>query len=124
MISLLDIGAMKLNAIYDNGTRLKDFVDIFALLQYFSLDQLMSALSKKYPDIDVSMVGKSLLYHEDIRMKEPVYYMGPEIKWPQIAGRLSSALHTPSLIFDNHSDLTLKLIKKTARQKKSKRKRL
>ncbi|WP_127130712.1 nucleotidyl transferase AbiEii/AbiGii toxin family protein [Pseudoflavitalea rhizosphaerae] len=123
MVSLLDIGAMKLNAIYDNGTRLKDFVDIFALLQYFSLDQLLSALGKKYPEIDVSMVGKSLLYHEDIQMKEPIYYIGPEIKWPQIAERLRSALHTPSLIFSNHSDLTLKLLGKSAKHKISKRKR-
>src|SRR5204863_3439319 len=33
MVSLKDIGAMKLNAIYGNGTRLKDFVDMYTLLQ-------------------------------------------------------------------------------------------
>ena len=46
MISLLDIAAMKLNAIYDNGTRLKDFVDIYALLQYFPCNNYFMLLNK------------------------------------------------------------------------------
>jgi hypothetical protein len=36
-ISLKDICAMKLNAIYNNGTRLKDFVDVYVLLESFPL---------------------------------------------------------------------------------------
>lgn len=37
MVSLIDIGAMKLNAIHGNGTRLKDFIDMYKLLEYHSL---------------------------------------------------------------------------------------
>lgn len=33
MVSLLDLGAMKLNAIFKSGARLKDFVDMYSLLE-------------------------------------------------------------------------------------------
>lgn len=52
MISLQDIAAMKLNAIYDNGTRPKDFVDIYALLENFSLDEMLHACHLKYPEVN------------------------------------------------------------------------
>lgn len=66
MVSLKDIGAMKLNAIYNNGTRLKDFVDMYALLETFSLQELLQASEKKYPENNISMVKNALLHHEDI----------------------------------------------------------
>lgn len=58
MVSLKDIGAMKLNAIYNNGTRLKDFIDIYALLELFTLNQLLLACFQKYPDLDINMVKR------------------------------------------------------------------
>ena len=49
MISLIDIGSMKLNAIYDNGSRLKDFIDLYILLEHYSLKELLEANEKKIP---------------------------------------------------------------------------
>jgi hypothetical protein len=46
--SLEDIGAMKINAIARDGTRVKDFIDMYSLLEYKSLKQLVSAYVKKY----------------------------------------------------------------------------
>ena len=43
MVSLKDIGAMKLNAIYDNGTRLKDFVDMYALLETLFFSRVIAS---------------------------------------------------------------------------------
>lgn len=111
MISLLDIAAMKLNAIYDNGTRLKDFVDIYALLQYFSLQQLLGAFEQKYPDISTTMVKNALVYHDDIRLREPIEYVGPEIKWSPISERLKKAYQNPQLTF-GLPEMTQKLIQK------------
>ena len=37
MVSLEDIGAMKLNVITDSGRRLKDFIDMYSLLEHRSL---------------------------------------------------------------------------------------
>jgi Nucleotidyl transferase AbiEii toxin, Type IV TA system len=59
MVSLKDIGAMKLNAIFNNGTRLKDFVDIYVLLEIFSLKELTdaSSLCKIEDMIDFAVVS-------------------------------------------------------------------
>jgi hypothetical protein len=117
MVSLLDIGAMKLNAIYNNGTRLKDFVDMYALLQYFPLEQLLKGFEQKYPDIDILVVKNALLYHHDIQSEEPIDYIGPEIKWPIIADRLKKACDNPRLTFGETTELTRKLMEKIQQQK-------
>jgi hypothetical protein len=80
MVSLLDISAMKLNAIYNNGTRLKDFVDVYALLEILPLQQMLSAYQQKYPDINISMVKNALLHHEDIDLSVPIDYLKEELK--------------------------------------------
>src|SRR5579872_4962265 len=41
IVSLQDIGAMKLNAIFNSGHRLKDFVDMYSLLEKFTLSELL-----------------------------------------------------------------------------------
>jgi hypothetical protein len=57
---------MKLNAIAGNGTRVKDFIDVYFLLDRFSLKQMFSFYKKKYADQDIYHVRKSLTYFEDI----------------------------------------------------------
>lgn len=79
-VSLKDIGAMKLNAIYNNGTRLKDFIDFHGLLEKFSFQELLQACEKKYQNINISMVKQSLIHHEDIDFAIPIDYVGTEIK--------------------------------------------
>jgi hypothetical protein len=65
MVSLLDIGAMKLNAIFGSGQRLKDFVDMYALLEIYPLNELLDACHRKYADLNINMVKSSLLFHDD-----------------------------------------------------------
>ena len=121
MISLLDIAAMKLNAIYDNGTRLKDFVDIYALLQYFPLQQLLHAFEQKYPDISPAMVKNALVYHDDVKLLDPIDFVGPKIKWPTITERLIKAFHDPQLTF-GLPETTQKLIEKQRQDQKGENK--
>lgn len=54
MLSLLDISAMKLNAIHGNGTRLKDFIDAYALPEYMPLEEMLKGCERKYPDINAA----------------------------------------------------------------------
>jgi Nucleotidyl transferase AbiEii toxin, Type IV TA system len=89
MVSLKDIGAMKLNAIYYNGTRLKDFVDMYALLEIFSLHELIGASERKYPEINTAILKQALLHHKDIDFSVRIDYVGADLKWPEIAGRLT-----------------------------------
>ena len=62
--SRTDIAAMKLNAIAGRGSK-KDFIDLYFLLNEFSLKDILSFYEKKYNDGSVFMVQKSLTYFED-----------------------------------------------------------
>jgi hypothetical protein len=117
MVSLKDIGAMKLNAIYTNGTRLKDFVDMYTLLEHYSLQDLLQASEKKYPENSIAMVKHALIHHEDIDFTVPIDFIGEEIKWADIADRLKKAYHNPQSIFTKLPPLTRNLMEKI-RQKK------
>ncbi|MEO8405756.1 MAG: nucleotidyl transferase AbiEii/AbiGii toxin family protein [Chitinophagaceae bacterium] len=116
MVSLKDIGAMKLNAIFNNGTRLKDFVDLYVLLENFSLQDLLEASEKKYPGNNIAMVKNSLLHHEDIDLSVPIDYIDKEIKWPDIADRLKKAFHDPKLVFSPRPAKTRDLLEKKHRK--------
>jgi len=66
MFSLADIAAMKLNAIAGNGSRVKDFIDLYFLLDKFSLKQMLEFYSKKYSQMEPFFVIKSIVYFDDI----------------------------------------------------------
>jgi hypothetical protein len=122
MVSLLDIGAMKLNAIFRSGSRLKDFVDMYSLLEKYTLAQLIDACHRKYSDLNINMVKNSLIHHDDIVIS-PIEFIGTEIKWPIIAERLQKAFHNPHMNF-GLPKITQKLMEKKEANKKGNRKRL
>lgn len=64
MLSTKDIAAMKLNAITGRGSK-KDFIDLYFLLNEFSLEEILSFYETKYHDGSIFMVQKSLTYFED-----------------------------------------------------------
>ena len=59
-----DIAAMKLAAITGRGTK-KDFIDIYFLLQHFSLEEMLDFYQHKYSEGSKFMVIKSLSYLDD-----------------------------------------------------------
>lgn len=121
IVSLLDIGAMKLNAIYGNGTRLKDFVDFYTLLEHYTLEQLLQACQQKYQDMNMQMVKQALAYHKDIDFSVPIRYIGSEVKWPEIAERLEKAFQNPHITF-GLSEMTRKLMEKQQSKERGKNK--
>jgi hypothetical protein len=62
MASLKDIAAMKLNAIVQDGSRMKDYIDIYMLLEQQSLSTLLSCYEQKYPNVSWHFAKKALLY--------------------------------------------------------------
>lgn len=64
MLSKTDISAMKLNAIAGRGSK-KDFIDLYFLLNEFTLKQIIAFYLQKYSDGSEFMVQKSLTYFED-----------------------------------------------------------
>ncbi len=59
-----DIAAMKINAIEGRGTR-KDFIDVFYLLQRFSLNEILGFYQQKYPEYSIFRALMSLTYFND-----------------------------------------------------------
>jgi hypothetical protein len=64
--SLAEIGAMKLAAIIDRGTR-KDLVDLYTILQHVSLDDLFQVAAVKYARVRTFAISatRALAYFDD-----------------------------------------------------------
>jgi hypothetical protein len=61
-----DIAAMKLETITTNGTRAKDFIDIYYLLKEIPLEMMLKDYKKKYDKENVEEVKRSLVYFDDV----------------------------------------------------------
>ncbi len=65
-----DLAAMKVNAITGDGTRVKDFIDVYFLLQEFTFGELIEFYKEKYATRNDFHAVKSLTYFEDIIPEE------------------------------------------------------
>jgi hypothetical protein len=98
-LSLQDIAAMKLNAISNSGKRLKDFIDIYYLLEHFSLNEMIEFYSIKYPKFNPLIALRAVGYFEDIDPEiDP-----PKLKKPlplkKIKDRISSSILNSKQVF-------------------------
>lgn len=66
LMSKQDIAAMKVNAISGNGTRAKDFVDIYFLLKEFTIKEIIGFYGTKYAQHNTFHALKSLTWFDDI----------------------------------------------------------
>ncbi|HEY8784361.1 MAG TPA: hypothetical protein VIM16_22225 [Mucilaginibacter sp.] len=111
MSSLEDIGAMKLNAIAGSGNRLKDFVDMYYLLEHRSFRFIGEAYEQKYPNVNVQIAGNSLLYFNDIDHTVPVKLIDGKVKWDKIDKRLHQAVYNPMKIFLSEENVKRKKLR-------------
>lgn len=79
-----DIGAMKVQAISDRGSK-KDFVDLFVLLKKYSLQELLDFFYKKYEKFNYNQLHilKSLSYFYDADTNPEPVYIYP-ISWNEV----------------------------------------
>lgn len=70
IFSIEDIAAMKLNAIAGNGTRSKDFIDIYFILKQFSVNEILEFYRIKYKTRNLMHIVKSLIYFEEINVQD------------------------------------------------------
>ena len=89
MAGLKDIAAMKLNAIAGRGSK-KDFIDVFYLLPYFNLNEMLELYLQKYSDGSEFLVRKSLTYFDDADLEE-MPYMFENISWDFIKEKILEA---------------------------------
>lgn len=59
-----DIAALKVNAIVGRGTK-KDFIDLFVLLQHYTMTEIMTYYKQKYPDYSEYRAVLSMTYFAD-----------------------------------------------------------
>lgn len=92
LASISDIAAMKLAAIAGRGSR-KDFIDLYFILEEYSLPEIFAFYEAKYPDGSNFMVYKSLLYFEDAEI-QPMPKMLKNVNWNTIKNKIISEVKT------------------------------
>lgn len=81
-----DIAAMKISAITGRGSK-KDFVDLYFLLQMYSLTDIFALYRKKYQDGSEYLALKSLSFFDDAEEDaDPV--MLTDVSWDSIKERI------------------------------------
>ncbi len=100
--SIPDIIAMKLSAIVQNGTRVKDFIDIAALSTKYSLDEMLQFYEDKFPNANVVMPAKALTYFDEINLKESVVMTSGKFNWKRVAKRLQDMAKNPQKVFQTN----------------------
>ncbi|NOZ34213.1 MAG: nucleotidyl transferase AbiEii/AbiGii toxin family protein [Chlorobi bacterium] len=91
LYSVKDIAAMKLNAIAGNGTRIKDFIDVFFILKTYSIEEVLSFYKIKYNSRNTFHILKSLVYFEDVDLSNwPEMILRENISFEEIKHLISS----------------------------------
>lgn len=91
LASVEDIGAMKLAAVTNRGSK-KDFYDIHFLLQEYTLQTLLGWFEEKFPNWNLLLVLKSLTYFEDAIQTEPPVVLGKKISWDTVKNTVNKAV--------------------------------
>ena len=92
MLSVEVIVAMKLNAISVSGQRVKDFIDIYYLLDNYSIAEMIAFYKKKYTQYSEINVLKSIIWFDDVDLSDwPVLLKTPELKWETVKQRIIEA---------------------------------
>ena len=91
-----DIAAMKINAAEGWGTK-KDFIDIYFLLQHYSLSDILAFYSQKHPEYSKFRALISLTYFEDAE-NQLMPKMFNHVSWDTVKKEIDKALK-------NHRDL-------------------
>lgn len=89
ILSEPDIIAMKLNAISTSGQRIKDFIDIYFLLDKYDLKTMLGFYLEKYDQPNDLLILKSLIYFDDIEESEwPILIKEPDLKWKDVKRKI------------------------------------
>jgi hypothetical protein len=90
LVSKADIAAMKLSAISSRGAK-KDFIDLYFLLQEFSLAEMLDFYTRKFGIHEHFHVLRSLTYFEDAEdEKEPVILK--PVSWATVKSKVEGAV--------------------------------
>jgi hypothetical protein len=83
LASIEDIACMKLSAILSRAT-VKDYIDLYYILKKIKLADLITLAKQKYPNIDSSLVLKSLIYFKDIQNETIIFKNRKEVAFDEV----------------------------------------
>ena len=98
-LSKEDIAAMKFHAIIQSGKRLKDFIDVYFLLQGFSMKQMVEFFTTKYSYSNPMIAMKAINYFDDIDENMDPPKMLKPLPLKKITARIQEATLKPDKIF-------------------------
>lgn len=89
--SIEDIACMKLSAVTGRASN-KDYIDLFFILKVVPLSDLLDLARKKFEDIDLNLIMKSLVYFEDIRDEPILFKKGHQVDFGEVKNSLKSSV--------------------------------
>lgn len=92
---LKDIASMKLAAITNRGTK-KDFIDMYFLLQHFSLNEMVEYYKTKYDTNSIYNVIRSLVYFADAE-NDPMPKMYIPVIWDEVKSVIKESVEKISV---------------------------
>ncbi len=102
LYSIEDVVAMKLSAIADNGSRLKDFIDIAFLSTRFPFYSMLKFYERKFPEANIIRPYKAITYFEDIDFEENIIMINGKYDWKLIEKRLIDMTKKQNKIFASY----------------------
>lgn len=96
-----DVAAMKLSAIADNGTRIKDFIDVACLSTKCCLSDMLQAYEDKFRNSNSMRAIKGLNYYEDINFNDPIQMSVGSFSWDKIKERLLDMQMNPNKLYSH-----------------------
>ncbi len=98
-LSKEDIAAMKFHAIIQSGKRLKDFIDVYFLLQHLSMKQMVDFFSLKYTYSNPMIAMKAVNFFDDIDPAMDPPRMLKPLPLKKIIERIKEATQKPDKVF-------------------------
>ena len=86
--SIVDIACMKLSAVVGRAT-MKDYVDLYYILQKSDLTKLLEFSQKKMPNLDRQLILKSLVYFEDVLPEKLKFKEDHQVEWSIVQKTIS-----------------------------------
>lgn len=99
--SLEDIAAMKLNAIVGSGSRKKDFVDVYFLLEKMPLSKIYDAYERKYPNASRAIARLALTDTSMVNEAEQIDLIKRRDQWKEMKVRIQNALEFTNKIYQS-----------------------
>ena len=93
MLDRRDIAPMKLKAVVQRGSK-KDFYDIYFLLDFFSLAEIISLFQQKFQQYEIFHVIKSLTYFEDAEAYADPVVFDKTITWQNVKLHIQQVVKT------------------------------